>query len=125
MDTGGKIALGILVPLAVGGAAVAAYFLYNKKSTKQSISKRDAVEYTMRKGIETRMPLSSDNIPPRYREVLGNMDPGEYQDIREDLLPDVSLDYNMTKAEAKQAMKVVRGIGALLGGKRRTHRRRR
>jgi len=27
MDTGGKIATGILVPLAVGGAAVAAYFL--------------------------------------------------------------------------------------------------
>jgi len=32
MDTGGKIATGVLVPLAVGGAVVAAYFLFFKKS---------------------------------------------------------------------------------------------
>jgi hypothetical protein len=30
MDTGGKIATGVAVPLAVGAAAVAAYFLYKR-----------------------------------------------------------------------------------------------
>jgi hypothetical protein len=44
MDTGGKVATGVVVPLAVGGAAVAAYFLFFKKknNTKSKFIKDDS-----------------------------------------------------------------------------------
>ena len=38
METGGKIATGVLVPLAVGGAAVAAYFLLRGSKNKDPFS---------------------------------------------------------------------------------------
>lgn len=44
MDTGGKIATGIIVPFAVGGAAVAAYFLFFRKKKKSADTARELTE---------------------------------------------------------------------------------
>ena len=56
MDTGGKIATGVIVPLAVGGAAVAAYFLLRgpKKNTDDSWNTPAQFEGTIRTGRRAR-----------------------------------------------------------------------
>jgi hypothetical protein len=88
MDTGEKIATGVLVPLGIIGVAVAAYFLYPRKMTRNKAfdelikcsedrtpSKEcidELQKHTLQEFLEYRESKMPEDLP-RYRKVPGNL----------------------------------------------------
>ena len=149
MNTGGKIALGVLVPLAVGGAAVAAYFYFRETDEQYE---EDTPYYDDPIGPLTRSAFEKAYIIAKYKESLARKKKlkktprDKHYDIQTDRNQrkrkhDISMsNYNVNEdgfASIRNPLYEVENEDELDGGKRRrrtptnkhhktrTHRRRR